>query len=62
MAVSPPPMTTTVCGRCCASLVVWAVREGQDAAADIHHYLQTELLVSANANGEPSSYELGAAE
>ncbi len=45
-----------------ASLVVWAVREGQDAAADIHHYLQTELLVSANANGEPSSYELGAAE
>ncbi|HTM80310.1 NAD(P)-dependent oxidoreductase [Asticcacaulis sp.] len=45
-----------------ASLVVWAVREGQDAAADIHHYLQTELLVTANANGEPSSYELGAAE
>jgi glutamate synthase (NADPH) small chain len=24
-----------------ASLVVWAVREGQDAAADIHHYLET---------------------
>jgi glutamate synthase (NADPH/NADH) small chain len=45
-----------------ASLVVWAVREGQDAAADIHHYLQTELLVPANANGEPSSYALGAAE
>ena len=43
-----------------ASLVVWAVREGQDAAADIHHYLQTELLVPANANSE--SYELGAAE
>ena len=45
-----------------ASLVVWAVREGQDAAADIHHYLQTELLVTANAQGEPSAYELGAAE
>jgi glutamate synthase (NADPH/NADH) small chain len=45
-----------------ASLVVWAVREGQDAAADIHHYLQTELLVTANAQSEPSAYELGAAE
>ncbi len=42
-----------------ASLVVWAVREGQDAAADIHHYLQTELLVPANANEE---LQLGAAE
>jgi len=46
-----------------ASLVVWAVREGQDAAADIHHYLQTELLNSlsglANANEE---LQLGAAE
>ncbi|MDC7676973.1 NAD(P)-dependent oxidoreductase [Asticcacaulis machinosus] len=29
-----------------ASLVVWAVREGQDAAADIHHYLQTQLALS----------------
>ncbi len=43
-----------------ASLVVWAVREGQDAAADIHHYLKTELLVPA-ANDE-TAYELGAAE
>ncbi len=32
-----------------ASLVVWAVREGQDAAADIHHYLQTQLLADAQA-------------
>ena len=31
-----------------ASLVVWAVREGQDAAADIHHYLKTQLLAAAN--------------
>jgi glutamate synthase (NADPH) small chain len=29
-------------------LVVWAVREGQDAAADIHHYLKTQLLAAAN--------------
>jgi glutamate synthase (NADPH) small chain len=27
-----------------ASLVVWAVREGQDAAADIHHYIQSNLV------------------
>lgn len=27
-----------------ASLVVWAVREGQDAARDIDHYLKTQLL------------------
>jgi glutamate synthase (NADPH/NADH) small chain len=43
-----------------ASLVVWAVREGQDAAADIHHYLQTEALSAANANSDALS--LGAAE
>jgi len=43
-----------------ASLVVWAVREGQDAAADIHHYLQTESLSAANANSEALS--VGAAE
>ncbi len=30
-----------------ASLVVWAVREGQDAAKDIHHYLKTQLLAQA---------------
>lgn len=30
-----------------ASLVVWAVREGQDAARDIHHYLQVQLLAEA---------------
>ena len=30
-----------------ASLVVWAVREGQDAAAGIHHYLQVQLLAEA---------------
>lgn len=30
-----------------ASLVVWAVREGQDAAADIHHYLKTQLLAAS---------------
>ncbi|MGA9658354.1 MAG: FAD-dependent oxidoreductase, partial [Asticcacaulis sp.] len=44
-----------------ASLVVWAVREGQDAAADIHHYLQTEQLATAEL-AEPSSYALGVAE
>ncbi|MDI7776146.1 NAD(P)-dependent oxidoreductase [Asticcacaulis sp. EMRT-3] len=43
-----------------ASLVVWAVREGQDAAAEIHHYLQTELLSAANGNDE--ALQLGAAE
>ena len=43
-----------------ASLVVWAVREGQDAAADIHHYLQTQLLAVA-ANDE-QALQLGAAE
>lgn len=43
-----------------ASLVVWAVREGQDAAADIHHYLSTELL--AQAANDDSSLQLGAAE
>jgi glutamate synthase (NADPH/NADH) small chain len=32
-----------------ASLVVWAVREGQDAAAEIHYYLQTQLLADAQA-------------
>jgi len=30
-----------------ASLVVWAVREGQDAAADIHHYLQSQYIAEA---------------
>lgn len=30
-----------------ASLVVWAVREGQDAAADIHYYIQSQLSASA---------------
>ncbi|MEI9905388.1 MAG: hypothetical protein WDN06_16645 [Asticcacaulis sp.] len=30
-----------------ASLVVWAVREGQDAAKDIHHYLKVQLLAQA---------------
>lgn len=44
-----------------ASLVVWAVREGQDAAADIHHYLTTQLLAVA-ANDEASPYQMGAAE
>ena len=43
-----------------ASLVVWAVREGQDAAADIHHYLQTEALSAADADVE--ALALGAAE
>ncbi len=32
-----------------ASLVVWAVREGQDAASDIHYYLQTQLLAQSQA-------------
>ncbi|ESQ81177.1 NAD(P)-dependent oxidoreductase [Asticcacaulis sp. YBE204] len=32
-----------------ASLVVWAVREGQDAAADIHHYIQSNVSVSLEA-------------
>lgn len=35
-----------------ASLVVWAVREGQDAAADIHHYLQTQLALSLSEAAE----------
>ena len=43
-----------------ASLVVWAVREGQDAAADIHHYLQTQLL--AVAANDQQALQLGAAE
>ena len=30
-----------------ASLVVWAVRQGQDAAKDIHNYLQSRAEVSA---------------
>ncbi len=32
-----------------ASLVVWAVREGQDAAADIHHYIQSNVSASLEA-------------
>ena len=44
-----------------ASLVVWAVREGQDAAADIHHYLSTELLAQP-ANDDVTSLQMGAAE
>ncbi len=43
-----------------ASLVVWAVREGQDAAADIHHYLKTQLL--AVAANDSSNLQAGAAE
>ncbi len=30
-----------------ASLVVWAIREGRDAAAAIHHYLENKLLETA---------------
>ena len=30
-----------------ASLVVWAAREGQDAAAEIHYYLQSQRLAEA---------------
>ena len=43
-----------------ASLVVWAVREGQDAARDIHHYLKTQLLLAAN--DAPALLQTGAAE
>ena len=43
-----------------ASLVVWAVREGQDAAADIHHYLKTQLLAAANDGADAQL--VGAAE
>jgi glutamate synthase (NADPH) small chain len=32
-----------------ASLVVWAVREGQDAAADIHHYIQSRVRAQLEA-------------
>jgi glutamate synthase (NADPH) small chain len=32
-----------------ASLVVWAVKEGRDAAASIHQYLQTKAAVTAMA-------------
>jgi len=42
-----------------ASLVVWAVREGQDAAAGIHHYLKTQLLAAAN---DGQALSVGAAE
>ncbi|ESQ93119.1 dihydropyrimidine dehydrogenase subunit A [Asticcacaulis sp. AC460] len=45
-----------------ASLVVWAVREGQDAAADIHHYLSTELLAQPANDDVTSLQHAGAAE
>jgi glutamate synthase (NADPH/NADH) small chain len=35
-----------------ASLVVWAVREGQDAAAEIHYYLQTQLLAANDGDAQ----------
>ena len=44
-----------------ASLVVWAVKEGQDAAADIHYYLTRQLLAEP-ANDEVTSLQMGAAE
>ena len=44
-----------------ASLVVWAVREGQDAARDIHHYLKTQHAAAA-ANDSDAGAVLGAAE
>jgi glutamate synthase (NADPH/NADH) small chain len=41
-----------------ASLVVWAVREGQDAAAEIHYYLKTQLLAANDGQAQL----IGAAE
>ena len=40
-----------------ASLVVWAVRDGRDAAERIHSYLATRALVTANEAALPVAAE-----
>ena len=40
-----------------ASLVVWAVRDGRDAAERIHSYLTTRALVTANEAALPVAAE-----